>query len=185
MRFLWWVLNQIIVPLGVSILAISLTAGSSWWKTGSWDTWLRAVPFWVWIVASALLLVWITFNLTRAWGAANASQGAVGGVVVSPGWSSTREQKFGELHYAGVVWDVMVDPGGLSNRVNIKNPPSERIRVKYNPRCPDCGTEIDEEKKFWGSYVWDCPACTFDAMKDKSFIAESSRAEKVAKSEVR
>ena len=58
---------------------------------------------------------------------------------------------------------------------------SENIEVEIPPRCPQCKTELEETKKFWGGYKWGCVNCGFTKKNSESWYIERDRVEKIAK----
>ena len=92
------------------------------------------------------------------------------------GWVS-----IGELSFVGARWRVLTpaplpwdefDPLAIS--------PSY-IEIATPPRCPNCGTEIEESRNFWGKYIWLCVNCKWKVKHSKSYFYESTRAKKIAK----
>lgn len=89
--------------------------------------------------------------------------------------------KLAEFEYCNVKWDICYpnsSPYGLGPAVRII---PEDITVRIPPRCPKCGTELEESNNFWGGFTWKCVRCGFSKRnKDDQYI-ESDRAERIAK----
>lgn len=91
------------------------------------------------------------------------------------GWN-----KIGEFPYKDVIWEIQA-PNEYSWRGSYSDIEPEDIEVKTPPRCPQCKTELEEKRKFWGGYKWECVSCGFTKRNSESWYIEKDRAEKIAK----
>jgi hypothetical protein len=170
-------LEKVIYPLLILIFTPSAIALGSYVNTGNIMNWLIQVPRWVWILFFGLNVVWmIAIIVTRRF--KEIKKTGISGITVSRyGYS-----EIGTIDYASVKWRVIApfkEPwGGLLNY----NP--KGIRISTPPRCLKCETKIEEEKCFWGGYIWKCPSCNFSKRSKKSYYKVSASAENIAQREI-
>jgi len=78
------------------------------------------------------------------------------------------------IEYEGVKWQTMIPRIPLGTL-------TPEIAVVPVPRCPNCGTELEEHVGFWGGYIWECVNCGFKKRNKHNFDRESARVLKIAK----
>ena len=89
-------------------------------------------------------------------------------------------EDIGNIDHAGVKWRIIAPlppPPSLYRGPDLT--PSG-IRVRTPPRCPECETQIEESKSFWGGYVWNCPDCDFKKRSKRSYYRVKDNVEKIA-----
>lgn len=177
-------LENLIYPLLVLVLSPMAVALGSTIVTGNWREWFGLIPKGVW----GLLLLGVF-----AWGAAilvrkrlkqirKSDVGPLVGFLPRWGWIAIGEQE-----YAGVIWEVRVpkpDPyfSAYFSKGVPRISPSE-IDIATPPRCPNCGTELEQSRSFFIGYVWKCVRCGFKKRNRDSFFGEAERVERIARRE--
>ena len=174
------ILENLILPLLVLILAPSFSAIGSQLATGNWITWIESVPVYVWIIFVILIIIWIVvvliykrFKKIRE----RPGLGFGGGNYLG------RIENIGHVENADVKWKLYANK---SNRFDtIETVPIDNIEAELTPRCPNdnCNTELEQQRSFWGGYVWSCPRCDFKKRNKDSFGIESDRASRIARSD--
>lgn len=169
-------LKNLVLPLIVGIILLILSTFGSFVSTGNWLEWIRAIPLYVWAIFGLWfigVLIFRRFNKIKDTGP-----------YIGVGYYSYERHNVGELSHAGVIWRIYVDytdPFDTYDTTKLRN-----FDAESTPRCPEkkCRTELDEEKSFWGGYIWLCPRCGFKIRNRNSFITESGKAAKIARSEI-
>ena len=59
-----------------------------------------------------------------------------------------------------------------------------RIRVSLTPRCPECETELEESKNFWGGYKWNCVKCNWNKRSKDNFSTIYKQVERIVQREM-
>jgi hypothetical protein len=180
MRLLSDILKSVVMPLVVAVLTPAALALGSRLTTGDWSAWLRWVPRWVWIIACALTIAWLAALVVKRRKARLRQTGGVfiGGVPTPVhGWLDV-----GRITYQGVTWVVRL-PAPRHQLAPVDPPGPGDVDVTTPPRCPVCGTELEESKSFWWGYNWKCVRCGFSKRNRESFYSEVSRVERVARRE--
>jgi len=77
------------------------------------------------------------------------------------------------IDYSDVKWEIGMPYQRCSNK--------SQLHAKLPPRCPECQTELDQEKSKVGGYVWKCVRCNFKKRNKKSYWDERERVEKIAR----
>jgi len=175
-------LDKIVAPLLVMLLTpVAISIGSKI-VTGDWLKWFVLIPNILWIVSGLFILLWIIVIAIRKRVKQLRKLDANSGIFVIPNpfW---KWIPIGELNYAGVVWIFCAPAPDPWEDLNPSRIYSSSIVVKIPPRCPRCGTEIEESHSFWGGYIWRCVKCGFRKRNRGSYYKESDRAEKIAKRE--
>lgn len=170
-------LNNFLYPFLVAILTPLITALLSNFSTGSYTTWFTQVPSFYWQFFIAVIGFWFLFILVRN-RQKELKKGPGIGVLNIPAYGI---HKIADINYDGVKWEVCYpNPPPYSLVRNETINPNEII-VTSPPRCPKCGTELEESKSFWRGYVWKCVRCGFSKRSKENKYVVSERAEKIAK----
>ena len=77
------------------------------------------------------------------------------------------------IDHSDVKWEIGMPYPGCSNK--------SQLHAKLPPRCPECQTELDQEKSKVGGYVWKCVRCNFKKRNKKSYWDEREGVEKIAR----
>ena len=77
------------------------------------------------------------------------------------------------IDHSDVKWEIGMPYPRCSNK--------SQLHAKLPPRCPECQTELDQEKSKVGGYVWKCVRCNFKKRNKKSYWAEQEGVEKIAR----
>jgi len=180
MRLLEDLFKSLVVALVVAVLTPVVVAVGSRAATGDWTAWFRSVPWWVWTIACALMIAWVAALLVKRRKARlRQTSGPLIGIVSTPlyGWVEV-----GRIPYQRVIWVVRLPapppwgwspeeaPGGAGD-----------VDVSTPPRCPLCGTELEESRSFWWGYNWNCVSCGFSKRNRESFYTEVYRVERLAR----
>jgi len=179
MKIARWFLDNILAPVVVLVLWALVAFGSEM-ITGDWTEWFRLMPKPVWLVLVLVIIAWVVIIVVRKRlkRLKESDAGPIIGVLPRHlyGWISLPEHD-----YAGVKWKVWLpSPGPFSSRKVSDVSPSS-IEVAIPPRCPDCETELEQSRSFWGGYVWRCVACGFKRKNPDSYYREAERVEKIAR----
>jgi predicted RNA-binding Zn-ribbon protein involved in translation (DUF1610 family) len=174
-------------PLGVFILAIFsglATAGIiavwSQVRTGSLTSYFTNIPQLYWLVVGVILLMIVILGLVRARLRAISPRGVFVAIPENPpgGW-----QDVSEMNYAGVKWKIQLPrraPWEYPD-THARNLRSDRMQVAVPPRCPSCGTELEQSKSFFWGYKWKCPSCGFSKRNGRSYYDERESVERIAR----
>ena len=172
-------LNKLIYPLLVAILTPILASFGSYLNTGDVLNWFNRVPDWGLKVFIGFIGLWIAIVLIRK----RFESIKPSGVVVTSA-SRFGYEEIGELDYEGVKWKVIAPLPHPSSFNRSPDLTPSRIRVRTPPRCPECGTKLEESKSFWGGYIWECVGCGFKKRSKESFYTVDDRVEKLAQRDV-
>ena len=187
-RMLDKLLEKLVIPLLLAVLTPVAVALGSKIVSGSWTEWIERVPIPAWIVFGTAMLLWIA------------------GVLVRKRLKAIRESEidympFGwvprygylevyELEHAGVSWTVRAPARSPYLRAfypregsYLESFSSSQLDIAIPPKCPKCGTELEEEPRFFGGYKWECIRCGFKKRNKDNFDREERRALKLAKSD--
>jgi len=177
-------IGSFIYPLLVAGVMAVFTLMWSKLATGDWLNYLFVVPQYVWLISGGVLLFWLIlvaiYKRVRKIRADNIRLGPVMFTVPAFGY-----EEIGEQTYKGVLWTIRVpaqSPWSLTRR---EIPSPSDIDIGTPPRCPQCKTELEERKTFWGRYLWTCPRCDFSKKNSDSFYTECDRVEKIARRDFR
>ncbi len=174
------ILNNLAIPVLLAVLLPIAGALGSFLSTGEWIAWIQLIPWYGWIIFLLLILVWIiAIFIYRRFKKIKDTGPTIFGIPYV-----YKRHVVGELPYAGVIWKIYVDftePFDSLETTAIKN-----FDAEATPRCPDnnCKTELEEQKSFWGGYIWSCPRCGFKKKNKDSRYTESERAAKIARSDI-
>lgn len=181
MKITQFLLDKIIGPLVVYILWLLITSILSKMNTGDWLQFFRRISITTWLIAGIVFLAWIIFVVirNRIKYIKNLDAGPPIFVSHTPvyGWVDIRAA----IDYAGVKWRIIAPaprPGEIFNPVMV--PPS-MIEVRTPPRCPKCGTELEESRRFWGSYIWKCVSCGEEIKNRDSYDRVVERVKKIVR----
>ena len=178
MKIIQFLLNNIVAPLVVLLMAPIIIGIASKINTGNWMEWFGLVPNAFWIFFGAVIFLWfIIINIrNRVKQLQNLDTGPGFVVISNPdfGWIN-----IGNLDYAGVVWRIRA-PAPRDSFKNVEISMTS-IEVEIPPRCPKCETELEQLHSFWGGYIWRCVGCGFQKRKQDSYYQEQERAEKIAR----
>jgi ribosomal protein L37AE/L43A len=168
-------LNQ---PLPVVIIGsiVAAFAGASVLHT------LASAPFRIpsaWLIGAVVVAVGLLGIVGFVWRMRTIAGSARSSVFV--GHISLYGTREFEVVVGGLRWRLQVpqqppwqqfDPAAVGIRT---------IQIDIPPRCPNCGTELEERPRFWGGYLWSCVKCTFVLKRPNNFRNESERVLKIAR----
>ena len=136
----------------------------------------------MWVILAFLLVcsVWCAVALVvrRISRLRQRNQPAVVPAFALPPWGY---KTVGELPFRGVIWRMRVPAVSPWQRDLMDESGSDglRVDVELPPRCPKCGTEIEETETFFGKYRWTCIQCGYAVKNALSYDYEVSRAERL------
>jgi ribosomal protein L37AE/L43A/uncharacterized membrane protein len=166
MLFSIWVIS--------AIISISLTGGS-FYSTGN---------FWNWEFQEPILLtfpsVFICLSIVFLIALYDSHQKAKTGRVRALGRKTPRlgSIPIGDMPHAGVIWKIIgLKEYPWDTRETIT---PEQIEIEETPRCPECGTELEQTQTFFKKYLWSCVNCDFNLKNSSGFSIERARARKKA-----
>lgn len=172
--------DKIFIPLIILFLTPIIVSIGSKVVTNNWISWFKAVPKFIWIILVVLIFIWIFSTLIyRRNKIIDETKNNVGSCVITIpyyGWVTV-----GKLNYNGVIWRFHVPaPGPLDSFRGKEILPNE-LEVDGRPRCPNCETELEENKSFWGGYIWSCVSCNFKKRNKNSYYNEEERALRIVR----
>jgi hypothetical protein len=179
MRLLEILLKSIVAPLVVVVLTPTALALGSRFCTGDSTAWFRSFPWWMWTVACVLIIAWVAVILVNRRRACLRRQG--GRLIASLSGPIGGWVKVGHMPYQGVLWVVRLPAPPRWGLAPQEAPLPADVDVSAHPRCPLCGTELEESKSFWGGYNWKCVGCGFSKRNRETFYTEASRVERLAR----
>ena len=154
----------------ILLLIFSVIAGGILsWSTQNMNFFLMA-PL---IFLIILILIFAIFKIVEQ--NRNANRFRILGIQ-NPhyGW-----RQLDDIPYAGVIWKIRApknQPFDIFEHEDIKG-----IEAETRPRCPVCGTELDESKNIWGKYVWSCVNNDFKKINKENFSTERERVARIAR----
>ncbi|MFX0208573.1 MAG: hypothetical protein ACFFDT_21505 [Candidatus Hodarchaeota archaeon] len=172
-------LNKLIYPLLVAFLTPLLASLGSYFITGDVLNWFSRIPDWGWNAFVGFIGVWIIIVLIR-----NRLESIKPSGVRATTISRYGYEEIGEIDYEGVKWKVIAPLPHPSSFNRSPDLTPSRIRVSIPPRCPECGTKLEESKSFWGGYNWECVGCGFKKRSRESYYTIDDRVEKLAQRDV-
>ena len=175
------VFEKAILPLIVLVLTPAAAAIGSRLLTGEWLTWLKAIPWWVFVLFVSAIALWIiggyVVRRKRILKERNLPAEKFGFAI--PRWGYTS---VGNLNYKGVVWRIRIPTPAQSDFWDVSEQRTLRVDIATPPHCPKCDTELEEMETFFGKYKWTCVRCKFSKKNDISWDNEVIRAKKLAQS---
>lgn len=165
------IIIQILVTLFIPIAA----AIGSKLATGDWLEWFAAPKNLVWVILAIILWVVGSAIYRRIKHLREQNQPPVSlRFARSGGWKTIHKIK-----HAGVNWHVRipVDDYALKDR---ERPTVSDLDIEIPPRCPECGTKIEETESFWPGYIWKCVKCGFHKRNRDSYLKEERRVTNLA-----
>lgn len=178
--FVQRILDKILFPILVLLLAPLITSLTSKLRTGDWFGYLRGLPSFAWILFGVVSGGWFLTSLVLRREKSLRLTGESRAFVTRQPY---RWIELGEILYSGVVWKVPApdyDPCSAElGRIREIEPSS--VEANPVPRCPTCKTELEELASFWGGFVWKCARCGFKKKSRDSFQTQAERASKIAR----
>lgn len=95
------------------------------------------------------------------------------GRIVRSGDPNAEDMSLDDLNHAGVNWPIIAQFNSLET-VPTLNP--NDVVVENPPRCPRCGTQLEQKLNFWGWWAWRCVGCKFRMKSRDGFNVEAQRA---------
>lgn len=172
-----WLLDKIIVPILLMVLAPIVTSIGSKVSTGNWFEWFATTSVLVWVILAIIFVPWIVFAIHRRIKHLRKEDWSPVSLRFAPsgGWRTIDTIK-----YAGVIWNIRVPVINYTfKRKEVLT--SHDLDIETPPRCPNCGTELEQVHSFWGWYVWKCVGCGFRKHNRESYYKEEERVKKIAK----
>jgi hypothetical protein len=179
----------LLAGLLVDVLFLAITSLSSKIFTGDWvavfSAALGSIPFSL-IVGAIIIAVPICFIFLRL---RQLKERKSGPLILSPPYSPYGWDVIAQIPHAGVMWNVVV-PRGWRDQLpySLRASPDPKLIVDFidiatPPKCPDCTTELEQDRRFLGGYRWRCvnPECKFKKRSKYDFYREKERALKNAK----
>ena len=165
------------------IVALIIGMAGSLFFTGSLRNLLQPSLSNVIILMASLILTILGFAIHRRLKRIRSNRfGPMVSVVSTPafGWMD-----IGTYTYKGVKWTVQKPaPSPFSSDEGLTLSPNE-IEVELPPRCPICGTELEEKKRFLWGHKWFCVGCKFTKVNSESYYTESERVERIIRRDIR
>lgn len=150
------VLKLLFLLLAPSITTIGL-------RLAQFD-WFNFPYIWL-LIPISLIVIGIIIIIIRF---RQIKSGYVGGLVFGVHDYPTKY----EYDYEGVIWRIGIRDIAMS---------ASDVEVKIPPRCPNCKTELEQSKSFWGGRKWKCPRGDFMKKSKKSFFELSESIEKIVR----
>ncbi len=184
MRRAWQFVNGSLTAqiMGTLIATALLAVGASVWQahTGQPVRWLRSVPVNVWWAIGGGVVVGVfgvLIAIIRRVGANRRHQRADSVIAV------TRHPLFGwrefDVDYAEMSWRLVVPRPPSWHRTGALGFNATDARVDGRPRCPKCGTGLEERRTAFGRYRVKCVGCDFEVGQRDSFAVLAPRAERI------
>jgi hypothetical protein len=172
-------LDKIIPPLLVALLSPIVVGITSQIITGDWTRCFSTKLLIIW--GASIIALIIAFAIYKRIKHLREENSVPRSYVITTstwGWID-----IGSYNYADVVWKIRIPaPSPLKNFRLSEISPYD-ITVDVPPRCPNCGTEIEQSRRFWGGYIWKCPRGDFKKINRDSYSRESERVEKLVRSD--
>jgi ribosomal protein L37AE/L43A len=182
MKIIQFLLDKIVAPLVVALLTPIIIGVASKINTGDWIKWFGLIPKTFWIIFGIVIVLWVIIiairNRVKQLQELDAGPGVFVVSIPTSEWVI-----IGKLNYAGVVWRVRAPALATRESFNSSRISPSSIEVETPPRCPKCGTELEESRSFWGGYIWKCVGCGFQKRNRDSYYREKDRVEKIARRE--
>jgi hypothetical protein len=168
--------DKLLIPLLITVLTPIAAALGSKIVSGSWTEWIEKVPIPAWRVFGIAMLLWVVVLVYKRLKAVRESEiGHTTSVVIPPyGWTEV-----GELEHAGVLWTVCAPAPEPWETFDPMSVSSSELNIAIPPKCPKCGTELEEKPRFLGGYKWKCIRCGFKKRNKDKFDREERRALRV------
>jgi ribosomal protein L37AE/L43A len=175
-------IDKIVCPLMVALLTPIIIGIASKVSTGDWIKWFSLIPRAARIIFGLVIFLWVIVIAirSRVKQLQNLDAGPAIFVISTPIFGLVT---IGKLNYAGLVWVIRAPAPALWKSFTPSEISPSSIEVETPPRCPKCGTEIEESHSFWGGYIWRCVRCDFKKRNRNNYYREEERAEKVARRE--
>ena len=135
---------------------------------------IKSLPTKVWTIFVLALMLWflVLLGLMRARTIRRRSSFSASVVYVPPfGWEPVAE-----LNHGGVLWTVRAPK---THFVRITEEPRidpQRLNIQTPPKCPECKTELEEDRAFFGGHLWTCIRCEFRKRNKDDYYKEADRA---------
>jgi hypothetical protein len=147
--------------------------------SGEWLAWWRAIPYWgrfvVAIVAAGSLCCAVLIARRDRFHKSQLGQLPMSGLI------PVNMVDRGDFPYGDLLWRVRIPKadGGLVR----ESPSSRDLQLLPNPLCPDCRTELDQDRlpDVFLRYRLCCPNCAFKTRIKKLPSVLARSAEKVAR----
>lgn len=172
-----WLLENIVVPILLIVLAPAITTIVSKVSTDDWFKFFSTTPVVVWAILAIILVPWTMYAIHHRTKHIQEENWSSKPLRFKPsgGWKSIDTVK-----YADVIWNVRV-PVQASTFRRSEVVTRDALDIEIPPRCPKCGTELEQTKNFWGRYVWKCVNCGFHKRNRDDFSREERRVIKLAR----
>ena len=172
-----WLLENIFLPILLIVLTPIITGIASKVSTDNWFKLFATTPVLVWVILAIIFIPWIVFAIHHRIKHLQKENWSPRPLRFEPsgGWETIYK-----VEHAGVVWNVRV-PVQASTFKRREVPTLNALDIEIPPRCPDCGTELEETKSFWGWYVWKCVNCGFRKRNRDNCFKEERRVIKLAR----
>jgi ribosomal protein L37AE/L43A len=175
--------EKAVVPLIIIIGTPIATAIVSKIKTGAWGKFFNEIPNYYWYIFIFMGTIWIgiLWNAKRRKKIEeeNSSSGVMIFSVPFGGYID-----FAEIELFKVKWRILLpapDPYSSFEKFDHDNISPKQIEIDTPPRCPKCGTELEERRSFFGKYNWNCVGCGFNTKNSENYYAISEKVKKIVK----
>lgn len=169
-------LQELIIAISVIIIALS---SFSWYEYGHWFEIWKAIPWFVYLVIIAIIIIAIIVSNYRKKFFQKNSRPRIWAESVGGSYELLET-----VEYESVKWRIMIPTG---TPYDLRRDHLKRIRddfkVESIPRCPICNTELSEESKFL-SFRWYCVKCGFSRKSKFSFYVSRQNVKKIVRPEI-
>ena len=166
-----WLLEHLFIPILLIILTPTITVIASQVFTGDSSRLFAATPVAVWVILAVTLIPWTGYAIRHRIKHIRRENWSLKPLKLQPreGWETINK-----IEHAGVIWQVRV-PIRTSTIRGRETRTLDDLDVQIPPRCPDCGTKLDETKSLCFGYVWECVECGFRKRNRDHFSREERR----------
>jgi hypothetical protein len=169
-------LKELLLPIIVTIATPIATALSSEIIKGDWLNFFKNIHSVFYSFFIAFILVWITLILIRNRIKRNKEYNMKSNSC-SESITIYGYRNISEIILYKVKWKINVP--NLGHFENYEYSP-EDIVIDTPPRCPTCGTKLEEQKRIWRGYSWSCVLCDFKVINRDNFNAVKNKVKKIA-----
>jgi len=125
------------------------------------------------------LVFWLLWAIIDRYAASRRRRTRDSGPYAVPSRTASRRHML-RMRHEDVDWRIV----SLVSWMDEALPPEHRhptLHVETPPRCPKCGTELNQSQAFLGSWHWVCPAGDFSTRSSRSFALVAGDVLKLAR----
>lgn len=174
-----YLLDKYIAPIIATILSTLILSIASKIYRNNWGDLFKTIPKIYFIIFGFIIVIWI-LRISRKRKRKNKDIGIQVITSHTYGWT-----QIGKINYKDVIWNVVIPSPSPWNNILNSHINSSILDILIPPLCPKCETEIEENKSFWGGYIWTCVQCNFKKRNKDNIYKESERAKRIAKKKIK